>query len=68
MDLLISLSIISNIALAILLYKAKKKPPKQEDYDVRMLLHDLTAGAALIRVERVSPADVLIRTNRARRE
>lgn len=45
--------------------KAKKIPP-QETYDVQALLTDLLRGSALVKVERVSPADVLLRSPRGR--
>lgn len=67
MELLLGLSIAINVALSITAYKLSKRT-KVESYDARMLLHDLTAGAGMVRIERISPVDVLIRTNRVRSE
>lgn len=54
-----TLSIAANALLIFLLLK--NKPKRSQDYDSRMLLHDLTAGDALVRITRISPADVLLR-------
>jgi hypothetical protein len=67
MELFLGISVFINIALAILAFQLNKKQ-KTESYDVRMLLHDLTSGAGMVRIERISPVDVLIRTNRVRSE
>lgn len=67
MELLLGISVSINVALVILSIRLNKKQ-KTESYDVRMLLHDLTAGAGMVRIERISPVDVLIRTNRVRSE
>lgn len=69
----------SNIFLAVLfllgsllnlflIFKIKRsKPPVQETYDVKELLHDLSAGEAIVRISRVAPADVFLRSPRDRR-
>lgn len=49
---------------AYLFIQIKIAPKPQSDYDARMLLHDLTAGSGLVRVQRVAPEDVLLRSPR----
>ncbi len=44
-----------------------KRKGASETYDAQALLTDLLHGSALIRVERVAPADVLIRSPRGRK-
>lgn len=57
-------SLSGNVVLSVLLRKSRKKPVEQLTVTAEQLLHDLTAGAALIRVERVNPADVFLRSPR----
>jgi len=55
-------SLVGNVT-AILFFK--KKPPQMNDRTASELLHDLTAyGNALIRIERIAPSDVLLRSPR----
>jgi len=50
---------------AFLYLKARHKPPvRQESYDARALLHDLTSGVAIIEVRRIAPTDVFLRSPR----
>ena len=37
---------------------------ERRDYDARMLLHDLTAGAAIVKVTRIAPEDIMLRSPR----
>ncbi len=37
--------------------------PPAQDYDCRQLLHDLTEGAGMVKITRVSPMDVFIKRN-----
>jgi hypothetical protein len=56
------ISLVGNV-LAIVLWN--RKPQKQNDRTASDLLHDLTAyGNALVRIERVAPTDVLLRSPR----
>lgn len=64
LETLLGFSIAANAFMTFLLYK--KKTRKTESYEVKQLLHDLTAGAGLVRVERVDPADVFIRNTRTK--
>lgn len=57
-------SLVANVVLAFFLTRASKRPKKVESYDCRQLLHDLTAGQALVKIERIAPADVFIRSPR----
>jgi hypothetical protein len=58
-------SVAGNVILGWRLWSHKSAP--REDYDAQALLTDLLHGSALIKVERVAPADVLIRSPRGRR-
>lgn len=76
---LLILSIISNVFLFLRKadYKTKtillsreneslrKTPAKQESYEATELLRDILAGEALVRVTRISPSDVLLRSPRS---
>ncbi len=53
-----------SLAINFYLFFRNKKKPKQETYEVGELLSDLLAGQAMVRVERIAPADVLIRSPR----
>lgn len=60
-------SILINVVLvcfAIYLLRKRKAVKKNASYDCTQLLHDLTAGRALVRVERVDQADVFLRSFR----
>lgn len=59
-----AVSLSCNVFLFLQYKKLKKSPPKQETYDATALLHDLTAGRALVRIERIAPADVFLRSPR----
>lgn len=61
--LLLGVSLISNAALAWLLFHPKSKL-KTQSYDVRELMRDLSRGGALIKMTRVNPEDVLLRSPR----
>ncbi|MES3012639.1 MAG: hypothetical protein V4750_02780 [Pseudomonadota bacterium] len=60
--LLVSLS--GNAFLYILLSKSYKKPVETRTLTAEALLHDLTEGSALVRVERINPNDVFLRSPR----
>lgn len=66
LDLLLSLvaglSLAINAALYHLLKKSKKQRPLSRSAEE--LMHDLTAGVALVRIERVDPGDVFLRSPR----
>lgn len=61
---LLVLSLAGNVGLAILLRKSRKKPVETRTITAEALLHDLTAGAALVRVERINPSDIFLRSPR----
>jgi hypothetical protein len=48
----------------VFLYIKLKQVRSQPSYEARMLIHDLTAGDALVRVTRVAPEEVLLRSPR----
>lgn len=60
--LIVSLTL--SLSINVFQFLTRKKPTKTEDYDVRALLHDLTNGAGLIRVERIAPTDFFLRSPR----
>lgn len=59
------LSLIANIALALYIRRLSKSPG-EKTYDVHNLLQDLLNGAGLVKIERIDPADVLLRSPRFR--
>lgn len=64
---LFGLMLAANVALAVLLARALKKPPPKETFDVTAqdLLHDLTRrGAAILRVEVIDPTHLMLRSPR----
>ena len=44
--------------------RRSKKPPREEAYEATQLLNDLTSGSALVKVSRVDPSTVFIRSVR----
>lgn len=63
MEIILGISLFSNIGLAIYLI-TRKRPLKKEPemaQDARQLLHDLTKGAALVRIEALNPDDFYMR-------
>lgn len=58
--LLFLASVAFNVHLSLKQKKQKNKP----DYDATQLLHDLTGGDALVKVTRISPENVLLRSPR----
>jgi len=60
------LSLVLNIALIIRCKHLKKHPPAKQTYDATALMHDITAGAALVRIVRVNPGDVFVRSPKDR--
>jgi hypothetical protein len=68
-DALSAVLLLSLFANIYLVYRLKKRPRKilQETYDVTDLMADLLQGHALVRVERVCPTNVILRSPRTRR-
>lgn len=62
LTLLLGVSLSANAVLGLYLKRSKKKRPL--DITAEEILHDLTAGISLIRVERVNPGDVFLRSPR----
>lgn len=58
----LALSLCLNLALFFWAKSQKKKPI--QSYEASQLLNDLLSGEALVRVQRVAPSDVLIRSPR----
>lgn len=63
---LFSLSLSANAFLLFWLKKTKRTNPKTYTYDAQALMQDLLAGDGLVRVSRVAPQDVLLRSPRDR--
>jgi hypothetical protein len=63
--ILLAVSLTGNVILGWNLW-AMRKRPRPEAYDVQELMTDLLRGQALVKVERISPADVLLRSPRGR--
>ncbi len=55
----------ANIGLLYLLRKAYNKPPKALTVTAEALLHDLSSGPAIIRVERIDRENLLLRSPRS---
>lgn len=55
-------SFVANIILAVRLKQALRRPPPTPTFGAEELLHDLTRGPALVRVERVDASNLLIRS------
>jgi hypothetical protein len=54
----------ASAALNFHFYRKLANPKRPESYELQQFLHDLTAGSGLVRVIRVSPVDVMIRSPR----
>lgn len=59
------ISVLANIGLIFYIRKIIKKPG-EKTYDVQNLMQDLLNGAGLVKIERVDPTDVLLRSPRFR--
>lgn len=57
---------LANVVLALDLRKAKKAPVPRETRTITAeeILHDLTGGVALIKIERIDPSDVFLQSPR----
>lgn len=73
MDLFITLGLVCLFVISIILnaiqYRKlshQKKHTGPESYEVTQLLHDLTAGHAMVKIVRVAPTDVFIRSAKGR--
>lgn len=66
MDLTLGIFLGLSLAInAIFVYRIKTTKNKPlESYEVRDLLHDLTAGDALVQIKRIAPSDVFLRSPR----
>jgi hypothetical protein len=57
----LAIALIASLGInTFLLIKAKKTP--KPSYTAEMLMHDLTRGQAVIRIERVAPEDIFLRS------
>jgi hypothetical protein len=54
----LALSLCLNGFLALLVRRLKKTPPPQQTYDALQLMHDLTAGSALVQIKRIAPENM----------
>lgn len=65
---LLTLSLVANAGFGLHLWKLKKTPPEnQATYDAKLVLRDLLhKQGTLVRVMRVDPEDVLLRSPRGR--
>ncbi len=52
----------ANIALAILLKRSLKKPPKAMTMTAEDVLHDLTSGPAIVKIERIDRDGLFLRS------
>lgn len=59
-----ALCVVSLALNAFLTFKFKQRKARPEAYEVGELLQDLLAGQALVKVQRVAPTDVFVRSPR----
>ena len=70
LTLAMSLGATAAISLCVnlyMVYRLRKKKPiasAQESYDCTQLLHDLTAGQAVVKIVRIEPVDMFLRSPR----
>lgn len=62
LSVLLTLSLVANAYF----WRLIKNPPPQKTIDAAQVLHDLTRGDALVRITRVDPEDVLLRSPKGR--
>ncbi len=63
LSIVLACSVAGNAALMLMI---NRKPEKPMAKDAREILHDLTAnGVALVKIERIAPSDVFLRSPRA---
>ena len=58
----LGLSVASNLVLFIALRRSKKKPPPKLSITAEELLHDLTRGQSVLRVQVIDPSAILLRS------
>jgi hypothetical protein len=62
LSIVLACSVAGNVFLILFL---NRKPEKPTAKDAKEILHDLTAnGVALVKIERIAPADVFLRSPR----
>jgi hypothetical protein len=66
MGLICLVSLATNFALYMGIRKLRNAPAPvpNTSYDATMLLHDLTSGKAMVKIERIAPESVFIRSMR----
>ena len=66
MTFLVSILAISNVSTAFFLFKKTKTQKKAPPPDFQEFLLDLMQGGAVLKVQRVNPEDVMLRSPRNR--
>lgn len=62
---IVSALLLASLSLnAYFLYRLKKIKSRPDSYEARELLQDLVSGDALVRITRVAPANVILRSPR----
>jgi hypothetical protein len=59
---ILNLFILSLIANVYLYRRSKNTVKKQITYDARLLMQDLTAGAAMVRITRIDPNSIFLKS------
>jgi len=59
-------SLAANFVLFKKTKELQKKPQPQPDYDATQLMHDLTAGPAIVKITRLNPTEIIMRSPRDR--
>ena len=68
MQIILISSLVLNVGLLVLslrLYKKHKTKPPKDSLELEDFLADLMNGGGLIRVQRINPSDVLLRSRRS---
>lgn len=59
---MIAFSLSAAVNIFQLAWQRKNRKTRPRDYTAQALLHDLLAGTALVKVTRIAPEDVLLRS------
>lgn len=57
----LALSLLGNAALAVLLVRSRRRPPKRLDQTAQELLQELTSGGVVLSIEVINKESILLR-------
>lgn len=61
LEFALAFSLVCNLVLAVLLILSRRRPPKRFDATAQDLLHELTHGGAIVRIEVLDKEALLLR-------